>query len=150
MIPVPFVDVLAPPIQGFSAIYSTKLANLVGIPAHNTGFEIYLQSSTFEVGLPCSGIRSIISLLTVAAIFAFILEGGIIMKLVIVLSAIPLAMLGNTLRITSVLLVAQKYGTEASMNYFHDFSSLLLFSVSLVGLFTIGRCFGRLKFKKIL
>ena len=33
--------------------------------------------------------------------------------------------------------------------YFHDLSSLLMFSVALLGLFFVGRCFGRLQFKKI-
>jgi exosortase/archaeosortase family protein len=71
------------------------------------------------------------------------------MKLTIILSSIPLALAGNIMRITSVLAVANKYGQNTAMNYFHDVSSLILFSVVLMGLFLIGRCFGRLKFKKI-
>jgi len=77
------------------------------------------------------------------------LEGSNFMKSTIVLSSIPLAMTGNIIRITSVLAVAGKYGQDAAMNYFHDLSSLLLFSIALVGLFIVGRCFGRLRFKRI-
>ncbi len=149
MIPLPFLDTVAPPAQTISAVTSSNLANLLGIPVHRDGLELHLSLGSFEVGLPCSGLRSIISLITIAAIYAFILEGGLLMKFSILFSSIPLALAGNTLRITSVLAVADSYGQEAAMNYFHDFSSLLLFSVILAGLFFVGRCFGRLRFKKI-
>lgn len=149
MIPVPFVDMVAPPAQTVSAISSANLASLFGIPVQRDGLVLNIPAGSFEVGLPCSGLRSIISLLTIAVIFAFILEGGLLMKFIIIMSSIPLALAGNTMRITSVLAVANTYGQEAAMEYFHDFSSLLLFSVALLGLFLTGRCFGRLRFKKI-
>lgn len=149
MVPLPFVDLVAPPLQTISAIGTSNSAHLFGIPVQREGLVLYTDGGAFEVGLPCSGLRSIISLLTIGFIFAFILEGGIIMKFAIVASAIPLALAGNVLRITSMLAVANMYGQEAAMNYFEGFSNLVLFSIALSGLFLIGRCFGRLKFKKI-
>ncbi len=149
MIPLPFVDIVAPPLQTVSAIASSNIANLFGVPVQRDGFILNIPGGSFEVGLPCSGLNSIVSLFTIAVIYAFILEGGMLMKLTILVSSIPLALAGNILRITSVLAVANIYGQEAAMDYFHDFSSLLLFSVALVGLFLTGRCFGRLKIKKI-
>ena len=149
MVPLPFVDLVAPPLQTASAIGTSNAAYLFGIPVQRDGLVLYTTGGAFEVGLPCSGLRSIISLLTIGIIFAFILEGGIIMKSAIIASTIPLAIAGNVLRITSMLAVANMYGQEAAMNYFEGFSNLVLFSIALLGLFLIGRCFGRLKFKKI-
>lgn len=149
MIPLPFVDIVAPPVQTVSAVASSNMANLFGIPVQRDGLVLNIPAGSFEVGLPCSGLNSIISLLTIGVIFAFILEGGILMKFTILMSSIPLALAGNIVRITSVLAVANTYGQEAALGYFHDFSSLLLFSVALMGLFLTGRCFGRLRFKKI-
>lgn len=148
-IPVPFVDMIAPPIQTISAVTSSNLANMLGILVVRDGLLLNTPSGSFEVALECSGLRSVISLLTLSIIYAFVLEGGLLMKSVIVLSSIPLAMIGNTLRITSVLGIANIYGTDVAIDYFHDFSSILLFSISLIGLFLIGRFFGKLKFKKI-
>jgi exosortase len=150
MVPIPFVDILTPPIQKNSAIYSTKLANIIGIPAFNIGYEIHLPEASFEVAMACSGLRSILSLLVIAVLFAYLLDGSLLLKGTVLLSSIPLAISGNILRITSVLFIASKYGTEAAMEFFHNFSSLILFGVSLLGLFLIGRCFGRLQFKKTL
>ncbi len=149
MIPLPFVDIVAPPIQTISAITSSNLANLLGMPVQREGLQLILPASTFEVGLECSGLRSIISLFTLASLYAYILEGGLAMKFIIVASSIPLALAGNILRIISVLAVANIYGASTAIRYFHDFSSLLMFSVALVGLFLVGRCFGRLRFRKI-
>lgn len=148
-IPVPFVDMIAPPAQVISAIASTDLANVLNIPVSREGLLLHTPKGTFEVAVECSGLKSIISLLTLSIIYAFILEGGLLMKSTIVLSSIPLAMFGNIARITSMLAVANKYGQEAALNYFHDFSSLLLFSIALIGLFTVGRLFGKLRFKKV-
>lgn len=148
-VPVPFVDLVASPAQTISAVSSSSMANLLGVSVQREGFILNMSTGKFEVALECSGINSIISLLTISIIFAFVLEGSLLMKSVIVLSSVLLAMMGNILRITSTLIVASKYGHEAALNYFHDFSSFLLFSVALIGLFLVGRSFGRLKFKNI-
>lgn len=150
MIPLPFVDIIAPPAQSISAYASANIANIIGIPVQMEGLILHIPSGSFEVGLPCSGMNSMISLFTIAAILAFLLDGSMWMKVTILASSLPLALAGNILRIVSVLAVANTYGQEAAMNYFHDLSSLLLFGVALSGLFLVGRCFGRLRFKRIL
>lgn len=147
-VPVPFVDTVAPPVQTISAVTSAGLVNMLGIPIERDGLILNTPKGSFEVALECSGLRSVISLLTLSIIYAFILEGGLLMKSVIVLSSIPLAIIGNILRITSVLGVANIYGEDTAINYFHDLSSLLLFTVALIGLFLIGRLFGKLKFRR--
>jgi exosortase len=149
MIPFPIVDLIAPPIQTRSAIFSGNLASFLGLPVVRDGLVLSIPTGSFEVGLPCSGLRSIISLLMIAAIYSFALEGGMLMKYSIFISAVPLALDGNIIRITSVLFAARIYGQEAALNYFHDISSLIFFSIALIGLFAVGRCFGRLRFKKI-
>lgn len=148
-IPIPFVDIVASPAQLTSAVVSTELGNLIGISVQRDGFILMTPNGKFEVGLECSGLKSMISLLTVSIIFAYILEGKIIMKSIIVLLSIPFAMIANILRITSILTVAQEYGKDVAIVYFHDFSNPLLFITAFIGIVMVGRCFGRLKFKKI-
>ncbi len=148
-IPIPFADILVPTMQTISVISASNLANLIGLPVYREGLMLRLPESTFQVAAECSGINSIISLITISIIFAFILEGNIFKKLTIVISSIPLAMTGNIIRITTVLIVGYKYGEDFALRYFHEFSSFVLFIIALIGLFIVGRCFGRLKFKKI-
>lgn len=148
-VPLPFVDIVAPPVQILSTVASSNIANMLGIPTEMDGLLLKTNAGIFEVALECSGLRSIISLLTLSIIYASILEGGILMKSTIVLSSIPLAIIGNVLRITSILDVANVYGKDVAINYFHGISNLLLFGIMSIGLFLVGRCFGRLKFKKL-
>ena len=149
MIPLPFVYMIVSPAQTISVFSVANVANFIGIPTIREGLTLKMSSGAFEVGAECSGINSMISLFTIGIIFAYILEGSNLMKATVLISTIPLALAGNILRITSILIVANIYGQEAAINYFHDFSSLLLFGVALLGLFLVGRCFGRLRFKKI-
>jgi len=149
MAPIPFAPVIGAALQAPSAGLAATLVSALGIPATVTGAEIRLTECAFDVGAPCSGLRSIISLLTLAALYAYLLEGSIVMKATVFLSALPIAIAANVLRITTILLVANAYGSDVAMRFFHDFSSLLLFSISLIGLLIVGRCFGSLRFKRI-
>lgn len=149
MAPIPFAPVIGAALQAPSAGLAATLVSALGIPATVTGAEIRLTECAFDVGAPCSGLRSIISLLTLAALYAYLLEGSIFMKATVFLSALPIAIAANVLRITTILLVANAYGSDVAMRFFHDFSSLLLFSISLIGLLIVGRCFGSLRFKRI-
>jgi len=139
MIPLPFIDIVAPPIQTISAIGATSIASLLGVPVYREGLLMYIPAGVFEVALECSGLKGIISLLTISAIYAFILKKRTIVKYIIVLSAIPLAIIGNILRIALMLIIANTYGKDMAITYFHELSSILLFGVALVGLFLIGR-----------
>lgn len=150
MVPLPLNDYLAPFFQYISTVCSTQFINMIGISAYYTGYNIHLSRGIFEVALPCSGLNSIISLMAISALFCYMIEGSVKAKVIIFISSIPLALMGNILRITAVLFIADRYGSEVALSFFHSFSSLLLFSVSLIGLFLVGRCFGRLRFKKIL
>ena len=148
-IPLPFVDIIAPYAQSISAIASSGLANMVGIPTERNGLLLNTPTGLFEVALECSGLTSVMSLLAISVIYAFIIEGGLLMKFIIVSSSIPLAMIGNILRIVLTLIVANIYGKDTAMSYFHDVSDIMLFSIALIGLLIIGRLFGKIKFKEI-
>lgn len=148
-IPLPFIDVVAPPVQSFSAVASSNLANMLGVPTSRDGLLLNTQVGSFEVALECSGLKSIISLLTLSIIYAFMLEGGLLMKLIIILSSVPMAIIGNILRIVSILFVANIYGKDVTMTYFHDSSDIILFGIVIIGLLSIGNLFGKLKFKEI-
>jgi len=149
MVPIPIAPVIGATLQAPSAGYAASLVSVFGIGATATGAEIRLAESAFEVGAPCSGMKSIIGLLTLAALYAYLLDGSVYMKVVIFLSALPLAIMANVLRISAILVIANAYGSGVAINFFHDFSSLLLFSIAAFGLLIVGRCFGSLRFKRI-
>ncbi len=101
--------------------------------------EIRLEESTFIIGLPCSGMNTLISLLAVAAIFGYFLKGRFYKKVILLTTAIPIAILANLLRIVSILVIANYYGTEVAMRYFHSYSSILLFVVAFLCLVIVTK-----------
>lgn len=139
MVPLPFVDLASPWLEAFTARFATALATLAGIPAVQQGGEITLPGSTIVVGAPCSGLRSLIAMVTVGAGWVYVVQGRAWAKALMLVAVIPLVALSNVVRIAILLAVAHLFGEEAALNYYHDWSSPLLFLVALGLLLVVGR-----------
>jgi exosortase len=139
-IPLPFLILgeLTFVLQSFSARYSASIIELLGIPVERLGAEIHLQNAAFTIGLPCSGMNTLISLLALAAILVYILRCPTYKKAVLFCAAVPIALSANIFRIVTILLVANFYGAEAAMKFFHYLSSVLLFLTALFCLLIVS------------
>jgi len=142
MIPFPFLDNIGNWLQSLSVQWSASIIRGMGIPITITGAEIRLEESAFIIGLPCSGMNTLISLLALAALFGYFLRGRFYKKAVLLAIAIPIAILANLFRIVAVLLIANYYGTETAMSFFHSYSSILLFVVAFLCLAVFSRLLG--------
>jgi exosortase len=141
-LPLLILEKLTFVLQSLSARYSVSIIELLGIPVERIGAEIHLQNAAFTIGLPCSGMNTLISLLAMAAILIYILRCGMHKKAVLFCAAVPIALGANIFRIVSILLVANAYGAEAAMKFFHNFSSILLFLVAFFCLLIVSKTFG--------
>jgi len=128
-IPLPFVflEKVAYSLQSLSAYYPALFIEMLGISVTRVGAEIQLEDASFIIGLPCSGMNSLISLLALATIFIYILRCSRYKKIAILCVTIPIAILANILRVTSLLLIANAYGAETADGFFHTLFSPLLF-----------------------
>ncbi len=142
MIPLPFTDYVSFHMQSFTAACTTSILRLMGIPATNVASQILLENVFFVIGEPCSGLRTMIALLTLSAVFVYVVEGHPNRKIILFLGVFPVAIVANILRVTSILLIANYYGKESAMQFFHDFSSLFLFLLAFAFLILIGKCLG--------
>ena len=118
------------------------MVNLLGIPAANQGSQIQLQNSSFVVGAACSGLNSLVALATLVVVFVYLVEGSYRSKSVLLVLAIPIALLANIFRVSSLLVIAHFFGAEAGMTYFHDYSSPVLFLLAFVLLILVSRWLG--------
>ena len=71
-LPLLLLEKAAYVLQSLSARYSTSIIEMLGIPVMRVGAEIQLKDASFFIGLPCSGMNSLISLLALATIFIYI------------------------------------------------------------------------------
>ena len=137
MIPVLFLTSMSYFLQTIVTHSSAAIAHLSGIPTIVTGNQIELSSASFNIGAPCSGISSLISLSALAAILAFLVDGPFWKRTILFLSAFPIAIVANIFRVGSILIVANKWGSEVAINFFHGFSGILLFLVAVALLFLV-------------
>lgn len=141
MVPLPFVERASLPLQLLTGSCSTAVARVVGVDATVRGAQVTLPNVDLVVGAQCSGLRSIVALFTLVAIFVYVLQGPWWGRLLLVLSAIPVAILGNIVRVASLLWVADTWGAGAGMTYYHDYSGIVFFLFAFALLLLLSRAF---------
>lgn len=142
MLPLPSVMIIAVSfkMKMLAAHLATQAVNMMQISAVRDGSTIYLPNgSNLLVGDPCSGLRSLISLLALGAVFTQFVQGSRLKKKFLFLSAIPIALISNIFRIISLILVTYVYGERVALRFFHDFSGMLVFVLAFVGLAIVMR-----------
>ncbi|OGL40495.1 MAG: hypothetical protein A3C43_00900 [Candidatus Schekmanbacteria bacterium RIFCSPHIGHO2_02_FULL_38_11] len=128
-----FLNRISNMLKLFSAYLSANIIYLLGIPVFREGVILNFSTGSIEVADPCSGIRSILSLLALGIIFAYFTESSAFKKIVLVISAIPLAVLGNLVRILFTGIMTSN-GINVTKGFIHTLSGLLVFLVALLGL----------------
>lgn len=139
MIPLPFVEPLSVPLAQITGNISAQCIRLFGVPIAVNGAQVALPNAQLIVGAQCSGLRSIVTLLTLVAVIVFMLQGPWWGKVLLALSSLPVAAAGNLLRVSSLLVVANTWGAEAGFKYYHDYSGFVFFLSALVLLLWISR-----------
>jgi len=129
-------------LQGITAFGAASLAHLVGLPVVRDGLVLSADNFAFIVADTCSGMSSLVSLLALAALWVYAARGSIPGRIVVVLSVAPLTIFANSLRVALVLVVANFFGQDAALGFFHGASSLVLFGLALGGLVGVSRVVG--------
>lgn len=140
MIPWPAIilNMIAFPLQLLAARLATSSLQFIGLPVFREGNVISLPHTTLEVVEACSGIRSLVSLLALAVVFACLTQRRVWKRGVVIMSAIPIALVANAFRIWGTGLLAHLYGTQAAEGFYHTFAGGLVFVVAFVLLMLAG------------
>lgn len=141
MIPLPLVLVVNTSFQlkMFSASMAAALLNVINIPAEQQGSFIRMSHATVVVEDVCSGLRSLIALLALGALFAYWLKSGKLKKTILFLSSIPVALVANTLRVMVLAIMAEFWGIKHVAGVAHDLSGYLVFILAFLFLSTIEK-----------
>lgn len=139
-LPVPVFNQIAFPLQLVAARIATLTLDVLNIPVLREGNVINLAYARLEVTEACSGIRSLVSLLSLATIFAYFSQRDVLRRSALVLSAIPIALVTNATRVALTGILAHTVGVAAGMGFYHTFSGWLIFvlGVSFLALVSIA------------
>lgn len=146
MVPLPAIifNQIAFPLQLLASRVGEVSLAALNIPVLREGNVIVLANTSLEVAEACSGIRSLISLLTLGIVFGYLVDPRPAMRTVIALSTIPIAVLANGLRVAGTGVAAHYYGAAAAEGFFHTFSGWLVFVFAFALLFAVERVLRRL------
>jgi exosortase len=137
MIPVPdtLILMVSFPLQ----LFATKLSHFViqafSIPALREGNMLYFAQTQLEVAEACSGLRSMMAYIMLSFLFAYMMDRNWRKRFILVLSAIPLALFANIVRVTGTGILAHCYGSQVARGFLHEFSGLAVFAFGFVLLF---------------
>ncbi|MGD0921445.1 MAG: exosortase A [Terriglobia bacterium] len=146
MVPIPTIifNQVAFPLQLLASRLASGLLELVGVPVLREGNVILLPAMPMEVAEACSGIRSLMSLVALALVYGYFLEPKLFRRVLLVLGAIPIAVIANSLRVVGTGLMAHWWDPEKAEGFFHTFSGWVIFVLSLLLLFAVHRAMGLL------
>ena len=163
-IPIPAIifNKIAFPLQLFASRCAVWSMSLLGIPVLRQGNVIELKplnsfdTKKLEVVEACSGIRSLMTLMTLAVVFAYFTHPrsddshgprgkfgwlrsfGFWRAVIIVGSAVPIAILTNASRVSGTGILSHYYGTGVADGFFHSFSGWAIYVVAFLLLFLVG------------
>jgi exosortase len=113
--------------------------NFLGIAVLRDGVQIFSPTGGFryEVAAACSGIRSLVSLLALTTIYAFLSFKAPWRRLLMIATSLPLAVVGNVFRLTVVIIAGEAFGQAAGMKIETKFG-FVTFALSMICVFVVG------------
>lgn len=141
MVPLPALifNQIAFPLQLLASHVGERSINALDIPILREGNVLILANAKLEVAEACSGIRSLVSLFTLGIVFGYFVDHRRWVRAVIALSAIPVAILANGLRVASAGVAAHYFGNAGVEGLFHEFSGWVVFIVAFVMMLGLQR-----------
>jgi exosortase len=133
-IPVSLIQIISLPLQFFATTISAKIINAFSIPVSQEGNMLYFAQTQLEVAQACSGLHSIVALIMLSVIFVHLSSKGLIPKIILLASAIPLALLANIIRVSGTGILAHYYGSNIARGFLHEFSGLAVFAFGFLTL----------------
>jgi len=142
-IPIPggLLDLIGFPLQLAGSRLTEHILQLLQIDASRSGVNLSVPGYEFQVALACSGLSSLVALLGVTAVFAYLTRLPVLYKWILFFLALPIALAANTIRITTIALVGYWWGPDTANHIYHHWSSPLLFLAAVCLLLVINRGF---------
>jgi exosortase len=133
MIPIPAIvfNQITFPLQLLASKVASTTLPWLGVPVLREGNVLILPAMALEVADACSGIRSLMSLATLAVIYGYLVEDRTSVRLALALASLPIAVAVNSLRVVGTGLLVQYWDPNKAQGFFHEFQGWLMFVASL-------------------
>lgn len=135
---IPIGDFLIPYLQFITADISVFMIKVLGIPVYRDGMYIQIPNGNFLVAEACSGIRFLISTVTIGVLYSYLNFSKLYKQIFFVLLCCVVAIVGNGLRAFLMILIGHLSNMQAAVGFDHLVYGWVFFSIILGILFVIG------------
>lgn len=145
-----YLDIITVHLRLFATSLSYAILKGVGAAVERVGTTISSTNGSFaiDIAAPCSGLRSIFALLALTAGYAYFNQPTWTRRTILFAFAIPLAVLGNVMRILTICLVGTYASKDFATGFYHDYSGYVVFLVAIALMVAIGEIITRLSGKR--
>lgn len=128
MIPLPYriSTAMRSPLQRFASIASTFFMQMIGLPAIREGNVITVNEAQIGVAEACSGLKMLITFVALAVGMVLVIKRPLLDKLVILASAVPIAIISNIIRVTVTGILYVTVGGKVAEFVYHDLAGFLM------------------------
>lgn len=140
-LPAPVLNDATLKLQMTSTLFADKLLHLMMFHTVLHGNIIQMDNFPLFVDVPCSGFKTLVSMLTFSAAFAYLVDGTRAKRVLLFLLSAPLALVINSVRIALIGVVGECINDHAA-HVFHDWSGIFTLILGFTVLFSIAKAFG--------
>lgn len=141
--PLFLIDYITSPLKKLVSAVSVPVLSLLGYPASRNGVSLFVGDYSIIIGDACSGMRSLVSLLAIGALYVWPRKLSPARKTALLLTILPIAIAANIARLVLLALITYHIGDSAGQRFFHDYSGFFLFCFSLVALVVVDAVLSR-------
>jgi len=132
------IDRLTAPLKQFVSEAAMRTLSSVGIPVSREGVTIYVSKYQLLMEDACSGMNSLVGLTAISLLYIYLLRGSSIRySLLMTAFVVPIAILGNIMRVMILILLTYFFGDEVAQGFLHYTAGFLLFALDLILVFAV-------------
>ncbi|MCK5667365.1 MAG: exosortase, partial [Thiotrichaceae bacterium] len=135
---IPFWDYLVPYLQNITVFVNAVLLDAAGIPAYIEGVTVMIPAGVFEIAGGCSGLRYLVTALTLAVLFIYLNYTRWITGFILLVTAVFFALLANWLRVFIVIVVGHETDMQSELIKDYDTLGSILFALTLIPFFYLA------------
>jgi exosortase len=137
MIPIPVIvyNQITFPLQLIASRFATFWLEVVQVPVLREGNVLILPNYSLEVVEACSGIRSLMTLITLAIAYGYLVERRRWARYTLTVLMVPITIVSNAIRVMGAGVLTYRFGPKAAEGFFHEFSGWIIFLVALLLMF---------------
>ena len=135
-----FLDVVTVHLRLLASSTACAVARGVGADIVQQGTMVGAADGSFSIDVadPCSGLRSLFALMALTAGYAYFTQPTWLRRGILFAASVPIAILGNVMRILTIVLVANFASSDFATGFYHDYSGFVVFAVAILLMVATG------------